>query len=219
MTDDDTTLSDGAIPTRRLHVGDVDLDALAMAMGQNEGYIAWLFDPATGEVVAEPESTGDEDEDLDEDELLHIGSEGSHEAYRDMERFAYFVGDKALAGRLERALEGRGAFRRFKDELYSMPEMYREKWYEYSNVREQERAIEWLQDRDAVERDDADREIAERQRAAAAILDAIEAQGGIRVDVVAAPDRWSEIVAAVDRGTPVTLTRDGELFAVISREQ
>jgi len=49
-----------------------------------------------------------------------------------------------------------------------------------------------------------------------AVLDEIEAQGGMRIDVAEVAGRWSEIVAAIEAGTPVTVTRDGDLFAVIA---
>jgi predicted nucleotidyltransferase len=46
---------------------------------------------------------------------------------------------------LARAIEGRGAFRRFKDALFEFPEL-RETWFKFHDVRMRRRAIEWLVD-------------------------------------------------------------------------
>ena len=68
--------------------------------------------------------TGEEDEDTadDPERWLQVYGEGSRESYRDMELFIASVQD--AAGRAERlaiAIRGRGAFRRFKDELARWP--------------------------------------------------------------------------------------------------
>lgn len=42
-------------------------------------------------------------------------------------------------------MEGRGAFRRFKDTLFEFPDL-RETWFRSHDVRMRRRAIEWLQD-------------------------------------------------------------------------
>ena len=200
----------------KLRVADVVLGELAEAMRDNSGHMTWTFDRATGEVLLDPEGHDEVDDEDDERDVIEIDSEGPHEPYRDMERYASCVGDEALSRRLQRSLEGRGAFRRFKDELHSMPDFYVQKWQEYSNLRDEGRAVDWLLYHDVVDQDDAERESAERERRAVAVLDEIEAQGGMRIDVAEVAGRWSEIVAAIEAGTPVTVTRDGDLFAVIA---
>ena len=200
----------------KLRVADVVLGELAEAMRDNSGHMTWTFDRATGEVLLVPEGRDEvEDEDAERD-VIEIASEGPHEPYRDMERYASCVGDEALSRRLQRSLEGRGAFRRFKDELHSMPDFYVQKWQEYSNLRDEGRAVDWLMYHDVVDQDDVERESAERERRAVAVLDEVEAQDGMRIDVAEVAGRWSEIVAAIEAGTPVTVTRDGDLFAVIA---
>ena len=59
----------------------------------------------------------DEDESNDADKWLWVHCEGSRDGYRDMERFIGTVRDPGRADRLEIAISGRGAFRRFKDVL------------------------------------------------------------------------------------------------------
>jgi stalled ribosome alternative rescue factor ArfA len=54
----------------------------------------------------------------------------SHEGYAMMENFTETVTDKKFREKLERALNGKGPFRRFKDTLNEEDE-YKKKWYEF----------------------------------------------------------------------------------------
>ena len=90
----------------------------------------------------------DEGEDVEEDlgdgeRWLWVVSEGSRAGYRDMELFVAGVAEPDLAERLARALEGRGAFRRFRDELTRWPDL-QDRWYVYSAERRRGRARAWL---------------------------------------------------------------------------
>jgi len=67
----------------------------------------------------------------------------SHEGYRDMEDFADTVQDDKLGELLGVALNGRGAFRRFKDVLVAYPDE-RDRWFRFKNERLRKRALEWL---------------------------------------------------------------------------
>ena len=67
----------------------------------------------------------------------------SHEGYRDMQAFIATVYNEHLAELLEFAINGNGAFRRFKDVLINYPEE-REKRFQFRDDRMKERAIEWL---------------------------------------------------------------------------
>ena len=69
--------------------------------------------------------------------------EGSREAYRDMELFLASVDDPGRADCLAIAIEGRGAFRRFKDVLARWPGEL-ERWYALSEERQRGRARSWL---------------------------------------------------------------------------
>jgi hypothetical protein len=55
------------------------------------------------------------------------------------------VKDEHLAELLEVAINGKGAFRRFKDVLLRYPEK-RERWFKFKDERMEERALEWLED-------------------------------------------------------------------------
>ena len=62
---------------------------------------------------------------------------------RDMERFTAGVEDPDITARLEGALDGRGAFRRFRNQLTEWPEL-QSRWYAYSADRQRGRARAWL---------------------------------------------------------------------------
>jgi hypothetical protein len=79
----------------------------------------------------------------DPDRWLWIDGVGSGVAYRDMVDFAATVTDSVLGDRLEVALDGRGAFRRFKDVLdRKADELTR--WHVFSGDRRRGRARAWL---------------------------------------------------------------------------
>lgn len=67
----------------------------------------------------------------------------SHEAYGDMEEFIETVSDGRLQELLEVAINGKGAFRRFKDVLARHPGQ-EERWFRFSDERERQRIVEWL---------------------------------------------------------------------------
>ena len=61
-----------------------------------------------------------------------------------MQAFIATLEDDHLAELLEAAINGKGAFRRFKDVLLNYPKE-REKWFEFKDDRIQEQALEWLE--------------------------------------------------------------------------
>lgn len=126
-----------------LELSAVDLGALAEALEDHSDMMQWFIDPRSGEVVPWME---DGDEPCpDEDGARYIDPVPSGEAYRDMQDFVARVPDRRAADLLGRAIEGRGAFRRFKDTLFEFPEL-RDTWFKFHDVRMRRRAIEWLVD-------------------------------------------------------------------------
>jgi hypothetical protein len=67
--------------------------------------------------------------------------------YRDMERFIGTVEDARLRERLWNAIQGRGAFRRFKDLLARHPQV-EEAWFDFKDARLQKRVANWLETHD-----------------------------------------------------------------------
>ena len=74
-------------------------------------------------------------------EVPHADSRAS---YHDMEAFIETVQSRCLRDRLCDAIEGRGAFRRFKDALLSAPDE-RERWVAFRDALIRQRVIEWLE--------------------------------------------------------------------------
>ena len=109
------------------------------------------IDRQTGEVWHRAQidyavETGEEDPDAeDPDRWLWVECEGSRRGYRDMEDFIASVTDPHQAELLAVAIEGRGAFRRFKDVLHRWPGLV-DRWYAFSDDRRIGRAREWLAD-------------------------------------------------------------------------
>ena len=67
-----------------------------------------------------------------------------HDAYRTMERFIGTVEDADLRERLWTAIQGRGAFRCFRDQLARHPQV-REDWFAFKDARLQRRVAGWLE--------------------------------------------------------------------------
>ena len=144
----------------------IDLRSLAEALEDHSPGTTWWFDPQTGETeltLADPVGA-----DLDEQEedpldrgLIRIEPIPSRVAYGDMEDFIDRVRDPRARDLLERAIAGRGAFRRFKDTLLDFQEL-REVWFALHDARMERRAIEWLADEGQLERGVAEREIRAR---------------------------------------------------------
>lgn len=127
---------------------DVDLDDLAEALDDHSADLSyghsWWLDPRTAEVRFHSAELDEETpDDLDGAGLVHIEALPSSVGYGDMEDFIEQVGQRKARDLLARALEGRGAFRRFKDTLLEFPDL-RAAWFDFRDVRMRRRAVEWL---------------------------------------------------------------------------
>jgi len=130
----------------------IDLDELCSAMEDSSYEHEYYLDLKTGEILFLSEYMDDEETrklrdqiEEDFDRYERIPKAESHEGYEDMEDFIATVKDERLVELLEVAINGRGAFRRFKDVLLRYPEE-RERWFQFKDERMQERAHEWLDD-------------------------------------------------------------------------
>lgn len=128
----------------------VDLDELSELLETGLGAEPGRVDVQTGEVWHASTIeyvTEEEQEDApdfgDPDRWLYVSPEGSSEGYRDMAQFIATIDDAARADLLAVAIDGRGAFRRFKDALARWPEES-ERWYRFSDERRLGRARQWL---------------------------------------------------------------------------
>jgi predicted nucleotidyltransferase len=137
--------------TTMLDLNDLDLDMITQAMDDHSYESQWWLDPSTGTVEYRSEYDDTED-DRDPDELgwIPIEPADSRSGYRDMEDFIARIGDPRARDLLERAIAGRGAFRRFKDTLFEFPEL-RSAWFAMRDARANRRAVRWLLDEGLVD--------------------------------------------------------------------
>ena len=150
----------GLAPAPALRDLPVDLDELSLALEGDPLLTGGRLDLRTGEVqqigplyesdvfneFGEPDDDADDAEAEDgpaDERWLRLDSLGSQPGFHDMVAFLDTVADERLATRLDRALGGRGAFRRFKDELADvLDELAR--FYRYTDDRRRGRARQWL---------------------------------------------------------------------------
>jgi hypothetical protein len=122
------------VPRGAIHV-DLDWDALEIAVERNSADTDSYLDLTTGRVLTI--TTGDPEAAINRQSIadnirnhLRIEPASSREQYRWMERFVGSVADEPLRERLVISIDGKGAFRRFKDVLLAYP-AERERWFTY----------------------------------------------------------------------------------------
>ena len=140
----------GTGPTPLLRPLPVDLEELAGVLEGDPTFGGGWVDLLTGQVwpqsaidYARKTGESDDDESDDADRWLWVHCEGSRAGYQDMVQFIGTIEDPARADRLEIAIQGRGAFRRFKDELARGPREL-DRWYGYADDRQRGRGRAWL---------------------------------------------------------------------------
>ena len=140
----------GIYAERVLDLAKLDVDEIAIALSDQTDYEhRWLIDPNTGQVAFWTSDTGIDGEnpvELDELDLIPIDPLPSHVWYQDMADFAEGVSDESVGRQLARAIRGKGAFRRFKDELYEEHAELVPAWHAFRDVRAKRRAVQWLLD-------------------------------------------------------------------------
>jgi hypothetical protein len=133
-----------------LDLSAVDLEELAMALQDQTDYEhRWLIDPRTGQLAFWTSDLGIDGEnpvEIDDLDLVAIAPVPSYVWYQDMVDFAEGISDPVAGRRLAQSLQGRGAFRRFKDQLHrSKPDLL-SAWHTLHNLRAQRRGVQWLLD-------------------------------------------------------------------------
>ena len=112
-------------------------DELMSAIGEGEsceGLPAWELEllPQAKEIIA------------GSDRYEEIPIRYGHQAFDLMVEFAKGVTDQGLQKALYSALNGRGAFRRFKDTLREYPEVEKQ-WFQFKAEKDKEEVKEWLE--------------------------------------------------------------------------
>lgn len=142
-----------------LDLSRVDLEEIATALEDRTDYEhRWLINPDTKQVVlwtAEGGIDGETPVDVDELDLMVIDPLPSYVWYQDMADFAERISDDRAGRRLSRAIQGKGAFRRCKDELHQEHPHLLPAWYAFREARAKRRAVEWLADNSLIDDDTA----------------------------------------------------------------
>jgi len=114
----------------------IDLEELKLSFEDALGRTDYYLDTETGEIELDTEDDkfarlGDEDEPLYDDErYLRVPHADSREDYRSMEAFIETFGDARIRDLLEVAIQGSGAFSRFRSTLYSYPKEQK-RWFAF----------------------------------------------------------------------------------------
>jgi Uncharacterised protein family (UPF0158) len=128
----------------------IDLELIQVAFDDRDGDGRWFLDGETGEVLHLNECDDDDLADRIEEggeRYLVIPFQGSTAGYRDMAEFIHSVDDNRLRALLDVAINGKGAFRRFKDVLQDHPQE-RERWFAFQKQRAYQRILGWLESED-----------------------------------------------------------------------
>jgi len=142
----ETTMSHDRQTTAPLREVPVDWEALEDAFENNAPEVHSYLHLTTGEVlrvvdgVADPQMHARISADPN---YLRIDPVSSREQYRWMERFIPMVDDTELRGKLAHAIDGKGAFRRFKDVLMTYA-ADRERWFAFRSERLRTFMEAWL---------------------------------------------------------------------------
>jgi Uncharacterised protein family (UPF0158) len=138
----------------------LDLEEIAAALQDQDSWEhRWLIDPRSGQVGFWTEDGGIDGRtpvDLEDLDLIPIEPVPSWVWYQDMADFAEGISDQRAGRSLTRAIEGKGAFRRFKDRLHQNYPDLLPAWHTFQSVRAKRRAVQWLVDNSLVEQQAAD---------------------------------------------------------------
>ncbi len=124
----------------------VDWEALEDAFENNAPEVHSYLHLATGEVLRVVDGVADPQMHLriaSDVNYLRVDPVSSREQYRWMERFIPMVDEPELRGNLAQAIDGKGAFRRFKDALMNHAEE-RERWFAFRSERLRTFMEAWL---------------------------------------------------------------------------
>jgi hypothetical protein len=124
----------------------VDWEALEDAFENNAPEVHSYLHLTTGEVLRVVDGVADPQMHVriaSDGNYLRIDPVSSREQYRWMERFIPLAEDTTLREKLTQAIDGKGAFRRFKDVLMSFGDE-REKWFTFRSERLRTFMEAWL---------------------------------------------------------------------------
>jgi hypothetical protein len=124
----------------------VDWEALEDAFENNAPEVHSYLQLDTGEVIRIVDGIADpqmHSRVMNDQAYLRVEPVSSREQYRWMERFIATVEESEFRDKLVQAIDGKGAFRRFKDVLMSYP-VDRERWFAFRSERLRSCMEAWL---------------------------------------------------------------------------
>jgi hypothetical protein len=130
-----------------VHKVKVSKQDLIDAYGSNSDQMRHYLNLKTGHVAVITEDdefmVDNPEEVLGNDDYIELPQGTSHEGYQDMEDFIETVEDSTLQKLLSVAIQGKGAFRRFKDVLLDYPDE-RQRWFDFESAAQMTRIQRWL---------------------------------------------------------------------------
>jgi len=194
------------------------------AFERNAPHASSYLDLDTGNIVMFDGNEGQEPDRsvlaADRERYLLIDPASSREQYRWMEQFVASIEDATLQERLIIAIDGKGAFRRFKDVLLRYPEE-RERWFSYRADRLHAYINDWLAEKDVqtdnpppwgiVEIDEQEKELPRPLSGSMSPAEVLRRQAKELIDVIPAVDLTAALTFLEflrDRGT-TTMSPEG----------
>ena len=129
----------------------IDIEELSMAMEDNSSEGSFFLDLTTGEVLPVFDTSEPETKKLSlrieryPGYFKKVPKLESFESYKDMEDFIEQLKNATLARLLTVSINGKGAFRRFKDVINEFPKEQKA-WYTFKEVKMKTRVYEWLKE-------------------------------------------------------------------------
>ena len=138
-------------PKRKLKI---DLSELELAFDNASWEAEYYLDVETGEIILIGSMIGQQEaitrqiEDVsNRARYLQVPHTNPRDGFQDMERFIDTVQDAQLQKLLSVAIDGKGAFRRFKNILPDYPQE-RDRWFRFQADRLRQRILAWLERED-----------------------------------------------------------------------
>jgi hypothetical protein len=124
----------------------VDWAALHSAFQMNVPEVRCFFSTESGEILkissADPQLA---EVRTQPDRYVPIEAVPPRIQYQWLDEFVQTIEDETLKGRMIAAINGKGAFRRFKDILLTLPDEWR-RWFEFRDQKMRDRLAEWVRE-------------------------------------------------------------------------
>ena len=132
--------------SKRFHLK-IDMNDLEIAFDSGVGEFSHYLDLQSGEIVMVEDRSGEAEEYDFSERYSLIPGQDSRDGYGDMEQFIEAVRDPHLRDLLGVAINGEGAFRRFRDVIARYPDDEK-RWFAWKEKRTRERILKSLDSED-----------------------------------------------------------------------